>query len=637
MGHNSIMNDQLSCELTTTAIHSVFGRLIKLHGDICHQAAQRLAKSACYFPDGQHPPSAINLAHYLAIRSFELRDLQQQLSALGLSSLGRGEAGIIDNLNRVISLLCCVLGEPAPQTLNCDGLLSNTAGAELLRHNSAALFGAATEGREVRIMVTLPSSAADDYPLIKELLEDGMNCARINCAHDSQDVWQRMVENVRKAEQETGKVCRIMMDLAGQKIRTGMIESGPAVHHLKVKRDAFGEVVSPGYLQVAKLSQMQDAPVGSHFQVYIDDHAHDKLTAGDRLSLIDHRGKHRHFDVLERNAGGVVLLRSWQSTYLSDNCVFQLRNKGRNKPSKHLVDIPVRHVQSVAAKIRVFKDEQLLLTGPDVDGRPAQLDDRGGVQQPAQIGISHQQVIKALHIGDSVWVDDGKIGAMVEALTEQGALLRITHVRAKGALIRSGKGVNFPDTELTLPALTEKDLQDLDFVCQHADILGYSFVQSKEDIDRLMGELQQRDAVELPVIAKIETQKAVKNLPEIILSSMGRTRLGVMIARGDLAVELGSVRMAEIQEEILWLCEAAHVPVVWATQVLETLAKQGVQSRPEITDAAMSVRAECVMLNKGPCIGEAVTVLNEILQRMQQHQHKKTSQLRALLQWPLAH
>jgi len=111
---------------------------------------------------------------------------------------------------------------------------------------------------------------------------------------------------------------------------------------------------------------------------------------------------------------------------------------------------------------------------------------------------------------------------------------------------------------------------------------------------------------------------------------MGLHPMGVMIARGDLAVELGSVRMAEIQEEILWICEAARVPVIWATQVLETLAKDGLIDRPEITDAAMSVRAECVMMNKGPFITDAVVILNDILTRMDAHQYKKVSRLRRL-------
>jgi pyruvate kinase len=85
-----------------------------------------------------------------------------------------------------------------------------------------------------------------------------------------------------------------------------------------------------------------------------------------------------------------------------------------------------------------------------------------------------------------------------------------------------------------------------------------------------------------------------------------------------------------VQEEILWLCEAAHVPVIWATQVLENLAKTGSPSRAEVTDAAMGVRAECVMLNKGPFVTDAVRFLSGVLERMQAHQHKKRTMLRKL-------
>jgi pyruvate kinase len=105
---------------------------------------------------------------------------------------------------------------------------------------------------------------------------------------------------------------------------------------------------------------------------------------------------------------------------------------------------------------------------------------------------------------------------------------------------------------------------------------------------------------------------------------------GVMIARGDLAVECGWERLAEVQEEILWIAEAAHVPVIWATQVLERLAKEGRPSRAEITDAAMGERAECVMLNKGPHVPLAVRTLDDILRRMQEHQQKKRAMLRPL-------
>jgi pyruvate kinase len=111
---------------------------------------------------------------------------------------------------------------------------------------------------------------------------------------------------------------------------------------------------------------------------------------------------------------------------------------------------------------------------------------------------------------------------------------------------------------------------------------------------------------------------------------MTRYPVGVMIARGDLAVEAGFERLAELQEEILWLCEAAHVPVIWATQVLDQMARTGTATRAEVTDAAMSVRAECVMLNKGPCVTEALTALVDILRRMENHQYKKRSLYRKL-------
>jgi hypothetical protein len=106
--------------------------------------------------------------------------------------------------------------------------------------------------------------------------------------------------------------------------------------------------------------------------------------------------------------------------------------------------------------------------------------------------------------------------------------------------------------------------------------------------------------------------------------------VGLMIARGDLAVELSFERLAEMQEELLWFGEACHLPVIWATQVLDTVAHSGVPTRAEVTDAAMSMRAECVMLNKGPHIATATRMLSDIIRRMEAHQYKKRSLYRRL-------
>ena len=96
---------------------------------------------------------------------------------------------------------------------------------------------------------------------------------------------------------------------------------------------------------------------------------------------------------------------------------------------------------------------------------------------------------------------------------------------------------------------------------------------------------------------------------------MADRHFGVMIARGDLAVEIGFERLVEVQEEILWICEAAHVPVIWATQVLENLHKSGLASRAEVTDAGRAALAECIMINKGPHTLEVLRTLKDITQR----------------------
>jgi pyruvate kinase len=161
-------------------------------------------------------------------------------------------------------------------------------------------------------------------------------------------------------------------------------------------------------------------------------------------------------------------------------------------------------------------------------------------------------------------------------------------------------------------------------------MVGYSFVRCPGDVHELRRKMKELGGERLGIILKIETQAAFDHLPGLLLAALEAPSAGIMIARGDLAIECGYERLAELQEEILWLCEAAHLPVIWATQVLEHLAKDGQPSRAEVTDAAMGERAECIMLNKGPHILEAVRTLDNIICRMEKHQSKKTSTLRPL-------
>jgi pyruvate kinase len=244
--------------------------------------------------------------------------------------------------------------------------------------------------------------------------------------------------------------------------------------------------------------------------------------------------------------------------------------------------------------------------------------------------------LRVSRTGDDVLFDDGRLGATIEAVTDWGLVLRVTTVADEGVAIKPEKGLNFPDRQLDIAALTTRDRSDLAFVCAHADAVEFSFVQSAGDVAQLqeaMAVLRPDDWQTMPVILKIETARGVTNLPEIIVQAAGRQPTAVMIARGDLAVEIGFARTAEIQEEILWLGEAADVPVIWATQVLGDLIACGIPSRGEMTDAAMASRAECVMLNKGPHLNAAIDQLQALLARMHDNQHKKTPGLRALKSW----
>jgi len=167
-------------------------------------------------------------------------------------------------------------------------------------------------------------------------------------------------------------------------------------------------------------------------------------------------------------------------------------------------------------------------------------------------------------------------------------------------------------------------------------MVALSFVRKPEDVVQLQDRIAALGAENLGVVLKIENQAAFERLPDLLLAGLRSRPVGVMVARGDLAVEVGFERLAEVQEEILCLCEAAHTPVIWATQVLADMARTGMPSRAEVTDAAMSVRAECVMLNKGPHIVEAVAFLAQLLARMGDHQAKKKPMMPQLLMLPPA-
>jgi pyruvate kinase len=272
--------------------------------------------------------------------------------------------------------------------------------------------------------------------------------------------------------------------------------------------------------------------------------------------------------------------------------------------------------------------DRLVLTRTAAAGYPARRGPKG--PEPAHIPCTLPEVFRDVRLGEPVWLDDGKIGGIVASNDGREIVVKITHARAAGVRLLPDKGINLPLSNLRLSGLTVKDRRDLAFAGRHADLVGLSFAQRPEDIQVLSKLLVKAKKRPAGIVLKIETRRGFEALPRLLLSALRTPPVGVMVARGDLAVEVGFERLAEVQEEILWLCEAAHVPAIWATQVLESLTKKGAPSRAEVTDAATAVRAECVMLNKGPYVIEAVAFLDDVLRRMQNHHNKKRAMLRKL-------
>ncbi|MDM7922569.1 MAG: pyruvate kinase [Pyrinomonadaceae bacterium] len=622
-----MMNDADSAERVkgrAKLAESVVRDLLEIRAEIVSETAR-----SNKLLDGVHHnfrESARNLLHYLALRRRDVRPLQLRLAGLGLSSLGRTESHVLANIDAVLVAAHRLAGrewEPPPTS---SLAVDHARGRALLAEHTESLLGPASRGRSVRIMVTIPSEAADDPALIRELLDQGMNCMRVNCAHDGPEEWTRMIAHLRRAEEDLGTPCRVVMDLAGPKLRTGPLAEGARVIRVRPKRDVYGRVKLPARVWLTAEESQKAPPTFADAVLPVPEAWLNHLRSGGTISLTDARNAKRTLNVVDRTDDG-CWAEAHDTAYISSGTILRYIGGTGDAPQK---EAQVGELPAKPAFLLIRKDDYLIITRDLEPGRDATFDSAGRVLTPAAIGCTIPEVFDEVRAGEAIWFDDGKIGGIVERITHERVIVRITQAAPEGSKLRSDKGINLPESALALSALTAKDIEDLQFVCRNADVVELSFANSAKDIEMLQENIEEMCSGTPAVVLKIETRRGFENLPDMLLAAMQMPRCGVMIARGDLAVECGFERLAEVQEEILWICEAAHVPVIWATQVLETLAKKGMPSRAEVTDAAMGDRAECVMLNKGPHVVDAVRSLDDILRRMQAHQRKKQAMMREL-------
>ncbi len=599
-------------------------RLDRRLGDLEKEMRASIARVA-----PAHRDSARNLVHYVALRQDDLRELQLQLSQRGLSSLGRSESCVRSSLlevsARVYEALALLGDASAKKRLaRLDRRANETtwdAAQQTLHRNTRAILGPRPDDRHIYVMVTAPSAKEADREWMSRMLQAGMNVLRINCAHEQAAEWLQVVNALDAARTETGRECRILMDLAGPKIRTGGITDALRLATWKPKRDAVGRAIEPARVV---LRCHGDKPDATEPTLFVGSGALAKLRLGDVLRFRDARKKKRKLVVREIREDVIVAV-AHDRAYVLDEAQASILRRGVRVGRLRLV------AGTSAAAIEVREGDELVLTAGG-EGRAARLGKDGRVDACGVVACTLPSALTHLDEGHRVFFDDGTIHGVVVRVIERGEkfLLRIVRTQREIAKLKPEKGINLPDTRTTVPSLTEEDHRALSFVAKHADAVGLSFVRTADDVHQLHRALGRLGRHDIGIVLKIETRAGFENLPRILLEGLRRTPLAIMIARGDLAVEVGFERLAELQEEILWLCEASHVPAIWATQVLDTLARTGIPSRAEVTDAAAGVAAECVMLNKGPFVDRAVVVLVDILRRMEKHHYKKRSLYRKL-------
>jgi len=595
--------------------------LQKLRSDVAQLETRLIAAEAAHAAAlaAVHPryaASARNLVHYVALRQHDLRRLQLELWRRGFSSLGHLEGHALDAIESVHERLDDALargGTAVSPPREHRGLSWDDA-ERLLHAHTRDLLGTKPAHRHVYIMVTAPSAGEVDDAWADRALAAGMDLIRINSAHEAEPEWTRVAETVRRAAARRGVTCRVAVDLPGPKLRTVAPAQGPRVARWRPTRDELGRVTAPCRLALHAASR----PVTQGGTLAVPDEVFAALAPGDRLILSDARDKRREIVVTERD-GGEARGELRATAYVTPGNTV-VHKRGSRELATFCVganDVPARPFRLT---LRAGSRLRLLRPGarpPSDESLPV-------------IGCTLDAAVTALRPTHRVIFDDGHVHAVTESVDDRGAILAITSVPGHEVRLGGEKGINLPDSDLDLPLLGEDDERALAFAVRSADLIEASFIRGPGDVRALHRRLDELDAARLAIVFKIETRSAFAQLPAVLLAAMERYPTGVMIARGDLAIETSFERLAELQEEILWLCEAAHLPVVWATQVLAELARTGQPSRAEVTDAAMAVRAECTMLNKGPYIADAIRVLDDILRRMEQHRYKRHSLYRKL-------
>jgi pyruvate kinase len=431
--------------------HQLIRELENLHSEMLSLVKENLPGIAKIHQENR--TSATNLLHYLALRRHDIRILQERLAALGLSSLGRTEAHVMSAVQAVMNVLGSLNGSERPAPPKRNQVCEREEGKHLLERNTDLLLGPPPEHRNVRIMVTMPSEAAANYELVRDLLAGGMNCMRINCAHDGQQAWSAMIRNLRKAEGETGKRCKIEMDVAGPKLRTGPIQAGPAVVKYRPPRDPFGRVTRPARIWLTSSEHPEAPPGAADACLPVPAQWLSRLSKGDLIRFSDARGAKRSMVVREK-IGDSCWTESKKTAYVATRLLLNAR------PRRNPRNVRRARVGAIAPKeqsLNLKPGDALILMRSLEPGRPAQYNENNEQETPATIGVTLPEFFECVRQGEPIWLDDGKIGGTITAVEPGRVTVEIKQAPAAGAKLGAGKGINAPETKLRVASLTDED------------------------------------------------------------------------------------------------------------------------------------------------------------------------------------
>jgi len=539
-----------------------------------------------------HLHSFMNMQDFLSLKKFDLTMLQQALVNIGFSSLERSHFYLLYTIEKQLEALALLLGKP-PVGISEESTPEEVY-ASMKRRST---FLKSNNNLENSVMITLPSPAAEKPDFIQNLAERSIDIVRINTAHDTLVEWKSMAETVQSINQSTrqNNPLKIYVDMAGPKIRTEKVKLVTAP--VKISHDIH-------CMLLLTTKEQQNIALSSEMchHLIVEDHWLRKRHKGEKILLTHPELKNRKLIIKKIDEQGLWLTFN-KKLIIDEKSRFEVQDN--KKKQSAIIDLP-----KIEQPIRLFVGNLIWLRSDDsVIGHLCEDESMA----KAEIACSYSNVFNFIDIDTPFFIDDGKIGLRVVEKTDEGVLCRVEHAKPNGVLLKGEKGINFPETNLEIAALTPTDKENLKGVMEFADIIGISFAQQASDVAEVKAILKENDKDQVGLVAKIETKKGVRQLPFILMELFSWQHSGVMLARGDLAIEVGFENLPRVQEEILELCEAAHTPVIYATQILENMMKKNLPSRAELIDASMAQRADCIMLNKGLFTIETIDILGKIL------------------------